>query len=85
MARQVTHHYSTSEAYHEHYVGIFDQLDDDTKTAVIESLEKNSNEYTLVTMKNGKYFVGKQKLDPNHPEVWGSIIMSEMAQKMLRK
>jgi hypothetical protein len=85
MARQVSHYYSTPEAYQNHYVGIFDQLDEATRAAVIESLEKINSKYTLLATKDGKYFVGDKELDPKHPEEWGAVIMSEMAQKLLRK
>jgi hypothetical protein len=84
MANQ-THYYSTPEAYQNHWKGVFEQLDDTTKGVVLEAVAKYEKGYLLISAKNGKYFIDGRRLDPNHPEEWGSIILSEIAQNLLRK
>ena len=84
MANQ-THYYSTPEAYQKHWKGVFEQLDDTTKSVVLEAVAKREKGYLLMSIKNGEYFIDGRRLDSKHPEEWGGIILSEIAQNLLRK
>jgi hypothetical protein len=45
-------------------------------------LEAKKDELAF-TQKDDKYYIGEKELDPNKLEEWGSILISEMAKKLM--
>jgi hypothetical protein len=81
MAKRRYHTDNKSLAYH--YVGIMEQLEDDVKEVVFNATL--SENHLLFSAKNGKYFIAGRELDPEHLEEWGSLILAEVAKKLLKK
>jgi hypothetical protein len=71
--------FNQSAEMNELFKKILDTLDD-----TIKNIEPSTINRLDFFEKGGKYFVGETELNPSKLEEWGSIMIAEMAKRLLK-